>query len=139
MIETEATARKAEDGETREQPCLKWEAPLRLVTLSNAKGHWRTRHERAKTQRNYAAKMTNASRQCGARFPNPPYRITITRIGKRNLDSDNLQGSAKHIRDGIADALQISDGDESAATWIVLQEKGDYAVRVRIEGQPDVD
>jgi hypothetical protein len=125
------------DADVLTLPILTWEVPLRLDTLSNAKGHWRTRYSRAKEQRSIAEFMTwHALRENPVK---PPFRITITRIGKRKLDSDNLQGSAKHVRDGIADALQISDGDESAAEWIVLQEIGkSYGVRVRIEGKSNV-
>jgi hypothetical protein len=123
-------------GADAERRALDWEAPLHLVNGANQREHWGAKQRRAKMQRDYAAKMTNASRQIGARHPFPPYRITITRIGPRRLDSDGATISAKHVRDGISDCLGINDGDENAAEWIVLQEIGKaYGVRVRIEGR----
>lgn len=61
-----------------------------------------------------------------------PATVTITRIGKRKLDSDNLAISAKHVRDGIADAYGVDDGSD-LYTWNYAQEIGkDYAVRIEI-------
>jgi hypothetical protein len=34
-----------------------------------------------------------------------PLRVTIVRVSSGTLDSDNLPGASKHVRDGIADAL----------------------------------
>ena len=72
----------------------------------------------------------------GWRVFNPAkrYRVLITRIAPRELDSDNLTSSAKHVRDGIADALAIDDRDKRVE-WDVDYEKGaphTYAARVRI-------
>jgi hypothetical protein len=52
-------------------------------------------------------------------------------------------GRVRTARDGIADALGISDGPNAGHTWAVDQErshKGDmdrYAVRVSIEAKED--
>jgi len=65
-----------------------------------------------------------------------PLRITLVRIGPRRLDDDNLAGALKHVRDGIADSLEIDDGDETQAVWSVVQENGpagQYSIYVRIE------
>lgn len=48
--------------------------------------------------------------------------IVIARIGPRALDGDNLAGSAKHVRDGIADWLGVNDGD-NRITWLYEQSK----------------
>jgi hypothetical protein len=61
--------------------------------------------------------------------------ITLTRIGVRNLDADNLANSFKHVQDGIADALGIDDGDP-LLTWRYGQRRGkpkEYAVEVALE------
>ena len=58
--------------------------------------------------------------------------VTLTRIGARKLDSDNLARSMKAVRDGIADALGIDDGSDRIE-WKYAQEKGKYAVKVTIE------
>lgn len=69
--------------------------------------------------------------------PEPPMVITITRLGPRELDDDNLAGSAKHLRDGIADWLGVNDRDKRLK-WVYVQEKTSgrpsvYGVRVRVE------
>ena len=67
--------------------------------------------------------------------PEPPLTITLTRIGPRTLDDDNLAGGFKHVRDGVADWLGIDDGDKRL-TWRYEQRKGapkEYAAEVRIE------
>ena len=61
--------------------------------------------------------------------------ITLTRVGIRKMDSDNLSGSCKAIRDGIADALEIDDGDERL-DWQYRQEVGKvYCVKVEIKAK----
>ena len=65
-------------------------------------------------------------------IPPKPWRITLTRIGKRRLDTGNNPGSMKHVQDGICDALGIDDGDE-AHDWIYHQRiEKQYAVEVEI-------
>ena len=90
------------------------------------------RSARAKKQRDMAYLAF-----CGrfGKAPTPPLVITITRIGPRELDSDNLAGSAKHVRDGIADWLMINDRDKRLQ-WKYAQEKGapkEYGVRIRVQ------
>ena len=70
-----------------------------------------------------------------------PCEITLTRIGKRAMDSDNLAASLKYVRDAIAEhifdrqkklAPGRADGDERIE-WIYKQEVGsEYAVRIQI-------
>lgn len=104
--------------------------PLRTVSESNAHEHWRVRQRRAKEQRGTTALvMRSLSR------PGPlPLVVTITRIAPRALDSDNLAGSQKHIRDGVADWLGIDDRDPRIE-WRYAQERGapkSYAVRIEV-------
>lgn len=52
----------------------------------------------------------------------------------REMDSDNLAGSMKAVRDGIADALGIDDGDTNRVRWSYSQKRGKwYAVHVTID------
>lgn len=74
-----------------------------------------------------------------------PVDVTIVRIGPRPLDSDNLAGSAKHVRDGIAEWLGVDDGvseRDGRVRWLCEQQrsvKGDGGPRcgvvVRIEAR----
>lgn len=135
---------------------MEWTLPLRLVSGANAREHHHARARRMREQRHAALVTTvqHAGPMWGTVVlvrPKTPgkaayYRITphpdgpagmlsvtITRLGPRKLDSDNLAISAKAIRDGIAQALGIDDGDETAVRWDYAQERGAYGVRVRIE------
>ena len=68
-------------------------------------------------------------------------RIKLTRLAPRKLDSDNLAGSMKAVRDGIAEALEINDGDESAAVWeygqMLLNRGDEVGVLVEIRGKDE--
>jgi len=60
--------------------------------------------------------------------------VRLTRVGPRRLDSDNLAAALKHVRDGVADALGVDDGDPRLE-WIYDQQRcrpGEYAVLVDI-------
>lgn len=51
-------------------------------------------------------------------------------MAPRGLDTDNLQGSAKHVRDAVARWLGVNDRDPRV-TWHVGQEHGRvYEVRI---------
>lgn len=105
--------------------------PIRLVSEANAHAHWRLRQRRAKVQRTATALALRGA----VRAIVLPVVVTITRIAPRALDDDNLSGAAKHVRDGIADALGIDDRDP-CVTWKIEQArggKGEYAVRIQIE------
>lgn len=57
-----------------------------------------------------------------------PCHIQLTRLSPRMLDSDNLQGALKYIRDSVADYLipglqpGRADGD-TRLSWSYSQEK----------------
>lgn len=109
--------------------------PIRTVSEANAHTHWRERARRAKTQRLAAGVRVLAAIGL-APAPQLPLVITLTRIAPRKLDSDNLAGSLKHVRDGIADVLGFNDRDERC-TWVYDQQRGavagSYSVLVGIE------
>ena len=110
---------------------------LRLVSEANAHEHWRVRSKRAKHQRAVCAAAIGAAIRAGKWTL--PLRVTIVRIAPRALDSDNAVGSAKHARDGIADALAaigLRDDRDARVTWHVEQERGapkTYGVRITLE------
>lgn len=108
---------------------------LKTVSESNAHEHWRARQKRAKAQRASARWHTLAEflKQLGGDYaPLLPATVTLTRLGPRKLDSDNAAGAMKHVRDGIADAIGVDDGDERY-DWQYKQEKSKtYGVRIEI-------
>lgn len=124
---------EANQGPVPCPPCFRMTLPIRTVSEANSHEHWRMRQKRAKSQRNECHLKAKARM---ARFPpQPPLQVHLTRIGVRKLDSDNLQGALKHVRDGIADALGIDDGRDDLVTWTYSQELGkEYAVRIEVTG-----
>ena len=121
---------------------VEYEVPVRLVSESNMREHWAKKAARAKKNRSAAKFWTEQkvrySHMGEFIVGGAPLKVTITRIAPGKLDDDNLTGSAKHVRDGIADALGIDDGDPRI-TWVVEQAKftgthrGGYSCAVRIE------
>jgi len=117
---------------------------MRLVNSTNARGSWKRGHFGVtKPQRRTGYTLALHAMATGG-VPTLPLIITITRIGPRALDSDNVPPSAKALRDGIADALgfvglvrvnargQGNDGDPRI-DWRYSQSRGPYGVRVEIQ------
>jgi hypothetical protein len=101
---------------------------LPLVSEANAHEHYRERSNRAATQH---AVVGSTLRVLGGAPPALPCRVVITRVSARGLDTDNLQGSAKHVRDAVAKWLGVDDRDPRV-DWPVVQEKGPAAVRIEV-------
>jgi hypothetical protein len=105
--------------------------PVKIISEANNFDGWRKKAKRKREQRALA---------CGALGddiigPPPPYAITLTRVGPRTLDDDNLASGFKAVRDGVADWLGIDDGDKRL-TWRYAQRKGapkEYAAEIVIE------
>jgi len=102
------------------------EIPLRLYSLPNVRWHW---SKKARTAR-HARAMTRLV-LAGKAKPKPPLVVTLTRVGKRDLDDDNLVGAFKHVRDGVADWLGVDDGSE-LVEYECKQERGNYGIRIEI-------
>ena len=102
--------------------------PARLSSSLNSRIHWSVRAKTAKAEREQAALMCRFK----LTVPRFPCVVRLTRVGPRKLDSDNVQGCFKATRDGIADWLQVNDGDESLVRWEYGQERGAYSVRVEV-------
>jgi hypothetical protein len=104
--------------------------PLRTRSTLNLRVHWTKRAKRAQEQRAVVRMRLAVIRQ----LPALPAVVTLTRIGPRTLDGDNLQGALKSVRDGVADALGVDDGSKDIE-WHYVQEKGVHAVRVKVESK----
>jgi len=61
-----------------------------------------------------------------------PAVVTITRVGPRRVDDDNLGGMAKTVRDEVARLMGVDDGDARVA-WLYRQSPGPYGVRISIQ------
>ncbi len=104
--------------------------PIRTRSETNLREPWQARHKRRKHQRLWGYIYTN---QVKPKHIVYPIAVHLTRLGPQKMDSDNLPSSMKAIRDGIADAFEVNDGDETMVTWTYAQEKSkEYGVRVKI-------
>jgi hypothetical protein len=120
---------------------IEYTLPLYLRGSQNAREHWRARHNRVSAERTVArattlreAYVTLTPEVCSK----CRYVITITRHGSRRMDDDNLASCCKAVRDGIADALGIDDGDPRTE-WRYAQaacKRKAELVTIRIEAQP---
>jgi len=114
--------------------------PLRLVSLLNKREHHMAAANRAASHRNAVriavrtlplARAMRLGERAGLQL-----LVTITRVAPRELDDDNLTASAKHVRDGVADALGLASDRDQRVLWRVQQRRGEpreYAAEVRIE------
>lgn len=106
---------------------MQYSIPIKLPSLANLRVHWR-KMARLKKQQRLAVWMCMRE----AKFPPGPLRVTITRIGPRKLDDDNLASACKYVRDQIANMVGVDDGD-SYYEWCYRQRIGRYTVEIDIE------
>lgn len=100
---------------------------MKLGSKLNQRVHWSTRAKQAKIER-------EAAWYTVPKFP-LPCLVKLTRVGPRELDDDNLAGSFKSIRDGIADRLGVDDRSP-AVKYVYAQRKGPYGVEIDFEPMP---
>lgn len=105
--------------------------PIKTGSGLNERVHWGTRARMAKLERGTSCLMVKAKvNWAGSRTV-----VKLTRYSFGELDDDNLKGSLKSVRDGVADAFGIADNDKRVK-WEYAQEKckrGAYGVRIQIE------
>ena len=99
-------------------PLLRVEVPIRTVSEANQREHWTDRNRRKKSQQEATLLalhdfQVSSSLETMTRvdFVGEGVDVHLTRYASRALDSDNLVGSMKHVRDAIAYWLGIDDGD----------------------------
>lgn len=110
--------------------------PIRTGAGLNDRMHWTKRHGKVKRERGTACMMTRLELNRVPRYFSYPIIVTLTRLSSGELDEDNLAGSLKAIRDGIADAFECDDSKRSRLRFVYAQEKckrGAFGVKVRIE------
>lgn len=114
---------------------------MRLPSAANLREHWAVRATRERKQREWT-RLALAGRPARewrrAHLPATGLKATLTRVGERRLDSDNVARAFKSIRDQVAEWAGVDDGDEGCEgfwTWEYTQERGLYAVRIRLEAR----
>ncbi len=94
--------------------------PIKTVSTLNCREHWVVRHRRGAKQKRDTLICCTAAYPQGIDLEGRKATIRLTRIGVRKMDSDNLAGACKAVRDGIAIWLGINDGHDSL-TWLYDQ------------------
>lgn len=116
---------------------------MKLEGSMNSREHWSARAKRvaAERERATAALLRFPSILADARvivgshaFGGPRLLVRMTRISPRKVDSDNLPGRLKGVRDAIAAALGWDDGND-VYEWVCAQRKANqdepqHAVRI---------
>lgn len=102
------------------------ELPIRTVNPLNNRRHWRVVWARSKKEREAAYLATPAGLYL-------PLTVKLTRIGKRDMDSDGLAASFKAIRDGIADKCKVNDGSNLIHFEYAQEKSKTYAVRIEFK------
>jgi hypothetical protein len=112
-----------------------WEHPMKLPSCANLREHWGKRAARAASHKKVGCIKTIAARMVFTPWPTGGvWCVHLRRHGVRLLDSDNLASAFKGIRDGVAVALDIDDGDPRIE-WLYGQDKckrGEERVTCRI-------
>lgn len=106
--------------------------PVKLRSTVNLREHWRVRAARARTARHTAALVVRAHlAHLWGIHPAGVLRVRLTWVHHRLADTDNLASAFKAVRDGIADAFGLDDGDRRLV-WEYRQERGAPQVRVEV-------
>lgn len=116
------------------------EAPIKVISEANTHTGWKARHYRGvgqKTEMNYYWKQTLKGRRVSL-----PCVVRLTRIGPKALDTDNLAGAFKAVRDQIAKEIGIDDGAVKQIRFEYEQEaigSRKYGIRVEVIEQAEME
>jgi hypothetical protein len=129
-VATSARADTPADVRAPGQPFVALTLPLRVQSEMNRREHWAARDKRRAQQRTVTLALLRT--EVGRIAPQPVV-VTLTRIGRRRMDSDNATVACKFVRDAIAEWLGCDDGDEARVRWEYAQRvERRYAVHVAI-------
>lgn len=107
----------------------------RVYPEANRRDHWAVRRRRFADQSAAVRSVWSGSPAAGAGIGlMAAVTVTLTHVG-RTMDTDNLAGAFKGVRDELAALIGVDDGDERV-TWKYGQKAGKPGVVIRIEPTP---
>lgn len=117
------------------EPMVSFGFELKLTSL-NAREHWAKKARRVKRERlatQWAAQAVRRRLHALAASA-PQLLVTLERNAPRLLDSDNLAGAFKAVRDEVAALLGRDDSPTAGVEWRYAQAQGPQSfVAVRVE------
>lgn len=119
---------------------MRFHVPIKLPSLANSRLHWRRtatlkKKQRETTRLSMILAMAGTQPSRLLQLTCAPIVVTITRIGPRKLDDDNLTAACKYVRDQIAASIGVDDGSEFYI-WRYEQILGkQYGVDVEIKSR----
>lgn len=122
-------------AETCITPIVLLHLPVVVRSEANVREHWAKRHRRFQDQRflvrcAWRNEVGSHSERNLRGFL--PSTIVLTRLGGRRLDSDNLAGAFKAVRDELAALMEFDDGDDRVS-WDYKQAKAkEQGIRVEV-------
>ena len=137
--EEKKPARKKRNPDPRTGGVASWSVmlsvPIRVMSEANERVHWAVRQRRFKKQADAVGDAWNSS---ALTYPSPkcywhalPVTITLTHVG-RQMDTDNLEGAFKGVRDKLAKIIGVDDAD-GRVSWHYNQYPGKPGVVITIE------
>ena len=104
---------------------------MALPSLANCRMKW----QKLMRIKNEQKKRVARALELVAPLPLFPVTVTITRVGPRQMDYDNLVSSIKYVRDQVAEMIEVDDGD-IGYQWVYCQElRKKYLVTIHIESR----
>lgn len=89
---------------------MKFTFPIKTVSEANQREHWTKKNRRKLVQqKEFCVLWRNKTKGLNFKFP---LMVTFTRYSCKFMDSDNLAGGFKGVRDQLARELKIDDGSE---------------------------
>ena len=110
--------------------------PLRTVG-NNGREHWRVKAKRVANEKRVVGKALAHFKQSVAHTVKLPAVVRLTRGSCGVLDDDNLRGALKGVRDAVASALGVDDGNVTLVLYQYAQaktRKGVHDVTVEVFG-----
>lgn len=112
---------------------LKVVLPIRVRSEGNQREHHFVVHKRKSEQKAVVTMRLAAALRARPELK-PPFVVTMTRIGLRTMDDDNVAFAFKACRDAVAACLGIDDGDVARIRFRYGQRKAkEYGVEILVE------
>ena len=110
---------------------------LETKSEANQRCHWSVRHKRFKKQATQVVSAFIPYRGLLGYIGNEVtsggrVRVSLTRVGARKLDPDNLAGSTKAVIDSLCNLMGVDDRCERLA-FVWDQKRGEPAVVITVE------